>query len=200
MKLVKNVSITMVTSFASTAAAAVAAMVVANTMGAKGAGIFALARVVPTTVAALLGAGVTMSNAYLVGARKYPVQVICEASMALALILSVVGWGGWIAAGHLIQWKFFTSLTYTAVLLVGISIPLQMVRNYLNSIQQGLQDFTEANVVLLIEDVGTLVFVLPLIWMGATAGPFIIVFASVGGSAVSCIGSAWYLMKKGYGL
>jgi O-antigen/teichoic acid export membrane protein len=198
MKLVRNVSITMVTSFLSTGAAAVAAMLVANTMGAKGAGIFALARVVPSVVAALLGAGVTMSNAYLVGSKKYSVQAITEASMALGLILSVIGWGGWIAAGHLIQWKFFASLSYTAVLLVGVSIPFQIVRNYLNSIQQGLQTFTEANLVLLVEDVGTLIFVLPLLFWSSESAPAVIVFASVGGSAVSCIASAICLMRKGY--
>ena len=42
-------------------------------------GVFALARVVPTVVAALLGAGVTMSNAYLVGGRRYSIQAITEA-------------------------------------------------------------------------------------------------------------------------
>ena len=197
MKLVRNVSITMVTSFLSTGAAALAAMLVANVLGAKGAGVFALARVVPTVVAAVLGAGVTMSNAYLVGGRRYSIQAITEASMSLALIIGFIGWAGWIAAGSIIHARFFSSLSETAVLLVGISIPVQMVRNYLNSVQQGLQTFTEANIVLLVEDVATLVFVLPLIW-GVQSGPTVIVFASVGGSAVSCIASVWYLVRHGY--
>src|SRR6184192_2492934 len=82
----------MVTSFLSTGAAALAAMLVANVLGAKGAGVFALARVVPTVVAAVLGAGVTMSNAYLVGGRRYSIQAITEASMSLALIIGFIGW------------------------------------------------------------------------------------------------------------
>ena len=197
MKLVRNVSITMVTSFLSTGAAALAAMLVANVLGAKGAGVFALARVVPTVVAAVLGAGVTMSNAYLVGGRRYSIKAITEASMFLALVIGFLGWAGWIAGGSFIHARFFSSLSETAVLLVGVSIPLQMVRNYLNSVQQGLQTFTEANIVLLVEDVATLVFVLPLIW-GVQSGPTVIVFASVGGSAVSCLASIWYLVKHGY--
>ena len=197
MKLVRNVSITMVTSFLSTGAAALAAMLVANVLGAKGAGVFALARVVPTVVAAVLGAGVTMSNAYLVGGRRFSIQAITEASMALALVIGFIGWGAWIAGGSFIHARFFSSLSETAVLLVGISIPLQMIRNYLNSVQQGLQTFTEANIVLLVEDVATLLFVLPLIW-GVESGPTVIVFAAVGGSAVSCLASIWYLVKHGY--
>ena len=197
MKLVRNVSITMVTSFLSTGAAALAAMLVANVLGAKGAGVFALARVVPTVVAAVLGAGVTMSNAYLVGGRRFSIQAITEASMALALVIRFIGWGAWIAGGSFIHARFFSSLSETAVLLVGISIPLQMIRNYLNSVQQGLQTFTEANIVLLVEDVATLLFVLPLLW-GVESGPTVIVFAAVGGSAVSCLASIWYLVKHGY--
>ena len=197
MKLVRNVSITMVTSFLSTGAAALAAMLVANVLGAKGAGVFALARVVPTVVAAVLGAGVTMSNAYLVGGRRFSIQAITEASMALALVIGFIGWGAWIAGGSFIHARFFSSLSETAVLLVGISIPLQMIRNYLNSVQQGLQTFTEANIVLLVEDVATLLFVLPLLW-GVESGPTVIVFAAVGGSAVSCLASIWYLVKHGY--
>ena len=197
MKLVRNVSITMVTSFLSTGAAAVAAMLVANVLGAKGAGVFALARVVPTVVAAVLGAGVTMSNAYLVGGRRFSIQAITEASMALALVIGFIGWGAWIAGGSFIHARFFSSLSETAVLLVGISIPLQMIRNYLNSVQQGLQTFTEANIVLLVEDVATLLLVLPLLW-GVQSGPTVIVFAAVGGSAVSCLASIWYLVKHGY--
>ena len=197
MKLVRNVSITMVTSFLSTGAAALAAMLVANVLGAKGAGVFALARVVPTVVAAVLGAGVTMSNAYLVGGRRYSIQAITEASMSLALIIGFIGWGVWIAAGSIVHARFFSSLSETAVLLVGISIPVQMVRNYLNSVQQGLQTFTEANIVLLVEDVATLLLVLPLLW-GVQSGPTVIVFAAVGGSAVSCLASIWYLVKHGY--
>ena len=196
MKLVRNVSITMVTSFLSTGAAALAAMLVANVLGAKGAGVFALARVVPTVVAAVLGAGVTMSNAYLVGGRRFSIQAITEASMALALVIGFIGWGAWIAGGSFIHARFFSSLSETAVLLVGISIPLQMIRNYLNSVQQGLQTFTEANIVLLVEDVATLL-VLPLLW-GVQSGPTVIVFAAVGGSAVSCLASIWYLVKHGY--
>src|SRR5438874_2724990 len=119
----------MVTSFLSTGAAALAAMLVANVLGAKGAGVFALARVVPTVVAAVLGAGVTMSNAYLVGGRRYSIQAITEASMSLALIIGFIGWGGWIACGSIVHARFFSSLSETAVLLVGISIPVQMVRN-----------------------------------------------------------------------
>src|SRR2546428_6309492 len=129
----------MVTSFLSTGAAALAAMLVANQLGAKGAGVFALARVVPTVVAAVLGAGVTMSNAYLVGGRRYSIQSITEASMSLALIIGFIGWGGRLACGSGIHAPFFSSPTRTAGLPVGIPIPRPMVPHHPHSVQHGLQ-------------------------------------------------------------
>jgi O-antigen/teichoic acid export membrane protein len=195
VKLVRNVSITMLTSFASTGAAAVAAMMVANVLGAKGAGTFALARVVPTVVAGLLGAGITMSNAYMVGAKKYSVQAITETTMALGLLLSAIGWGGWMACTSFLHTRFFPTLSQEAVFLVGFSIPVQIIRNYLNAIQQGLQRFSEANIVLFIEDLATMLLCVPILW-GIESGPTVIVFASVGGAAVSCVASAVCLMRE----
>src|SRR5438094_9317137 len=116
----------MVTSFLSTGAAALAAMLVANVLGAKGAGVFALARVVPTVVAAVLGAGVTMSNAYLVGGRRYSIQAITEASVSLALIIGFIGWGVWTAAGSIVQARLLSPLSETAAPQVGMSIPGQV--------------------------------------------------------------------------
>ena len=47
MSLVRNVSITVAGYYVSTGAAALSALVVASALGARGAGVFALARVVP---------------------------------------------------------------------------------------------------------------------------------------------------------
>jgi O-antigen/teichoic acid export membrane protein len=191
--LFRNVSITMLTSFVSTGAAALAAVVVANALGAAGAGIFALARVVPNLVALLLGAGITLANPYLVGSRRYPVQAITETSVALALLLGLVGLGGWVLGGELLQARFYPTLSDGLVLLLGLSIPLQILRNYLNAIQQGLQHFKEANLVLLIEDVASLLIVLPLL-AGGGDGSLLIVASCVGGSALSCVASAACLL------
>jgi len=196
MRLVRNVSITVVTSFLSTAAAALAALVVANALGAKGAGTFAVVRVIPTVVAAVLAAGITLANAYLVGGGKYSTQAITETSVWMGLAMGLFGWAAWVAGDGFLQARFFTALSREAVALVGASIPLQILRNYLNSIQQGLQTFTEANVVLFVEDFATMLIVLPLLWM-PEAGHTVIVVAALGGAALSAIASVIYLMRRG---
>jgi O-antigen/teichoic acid export membrane protein len=195
VKLVRNVSITMLTSFASTGAAAVAAMVVANALGPKGAGIYALSRVVPTVIAGLLGAGLTISNAYMVGAKKYSLRAITGTTTTIGLLLGVLGWGGWALCSGALHARFFPTLSQAAVLWVGISIPLQILRNYWNAIQQGEQRFTEANIVLFVEDLAAMLLCLPVAW-AVESGTTMIVFSSVGGAAVSCVASAACLATR----
>ena len=83
----KNVSITFATSLLSSGATAIGALVVANTLGARGAGLFTLARVVPTVAAGLLGAGITVANPYFIGRGRHSVQRIAETNMLLGLVL-----------------------------------------------------------------------------------------------------------------
>jgi O-antigen/teichoic acid export membrane protein len=185
VKVVKNVSITVAASFVSAAAAAASAWVVASVLGSKGAGTFAEVRVIPAVIASLLGAGVTISNPYMVAAKRYPVQAITETTVALGLIIGGLGWFGWWLCGSLLHAHVYTELTVNAALLVGISIPLQMIRSYLNSIQQGMLTFRGANLVVCTEEVASLILVLPLLF-GFHAGSTTIVLAAVGGTVLSC--------------
>jgi O-antigen/teichoic acid export membrane protein len=196
VSLVKNTSITVAGRFISSGAGALAALVVANALGAKGAGVYAQVRVLPNVIAAMLGAGITIANPYLVGSRKYPVRAITETTAALALILGIAGWIAWWAAGDLLHAHIYTELTATAALMVGLSIPLNMVRDYLNSIQQGLQQFKGANLVMTLDDVASMVLVLPL--LAGYGGTRLIVIAAVGGTAASAILAAVMLAWQGY--
>ena len=196
MSLVRNTSITVVGRWIAIAAAALTGMVIANTMGAKGAGIFAMVRVLPAVVAGLLGAGITNANPYFIGAQKHPVQAVTETTVALGLILGAIGWCGWLLAGGLLHAHFYSELSASAVQLVGLSILLNLLRDYLNSIQQGLLTFGEATTVLTLDDVGSLLLVLPLL-RGVEDGNQLIVVSAVGGVAMSVVAAAWFLLRKG---
>lgn len=196
MNFVRNTSITVAAHLVSTGAAAVSALVVATTLGAAGAGTFAQVRVLPTVIAALLGAGVTIANPYLVAGRKYSVQAITETTVALGLLMGGLGWAAWFLAAELVHARLFTELPREAVLVVGASIPLHMLRNYLNSIQQGLLTFKAANAVLCAEEFVSLLLVLPLLWSPTGGGTWIVV-AAIGGVTTSCLVAMGFLLRRG---
>lgn len=196
ISLVRSISITVAAQYVSTGAAALSALVVATSLGAKGAGVFALARVVPTVIAAVLGAGITISNPYLIAAHKFPVQAVTETTIALGLLIGALGWGGWLLAGELLRPHFYAELPPLTAVLFGLGIPLTLLRHYLTSIQQGLQTWGEANAVTCADDVGTLLLVLPLLWSHAHATD-VVVLAPMGGVAASCGLAIALLWRRG---
>jgi O-antigen/teichoic acid export membrane protein len=197
VSLLRNVSITVAGYYVSTGAAALSALVVASALGPRGAGVFALARVVPAVIAALLGAGITISTPYLVAARKYPAPAVAETTLALGLLLGALGWGAWTVVGEVLRPHFYTELPPLGGLVLGLAIPLNLFRNYFNSIQQGLETFVEANVVTCADDVGTLLLVLPLVWGDVGAGDRLVVLAPTGGVLLSCIVATVLLWRRG---
>jgi O-antigen/teichoic acid export membrane protein len=195
VSLVKNTSITVFAKLASTGAAALAALVVANTLGAKGAGTFALVRVVPSVIAAMMGAGITIANPYLVSSRRYTPQAVTETTVALGLVIGFLGWAAWVACGTMLHSAFYGELTRNAALLVGLAIPLSVLRDYLNSVQQGMQSFRAANLVLFMDDFLSLLLVLPFYFVDA--GTTLIVVAAVAGTAGAVVTAAACLLHRG---
>jgi O-antigen/teichoic acid export membrane protein len=195
MNLVRDTTITVAGRLFSTGVAALTAVLVAHTLGAKGAGTFALVRVIPTVLAGLLSAGVTTANAYLVGGRRYPVQKIAETTTAIALVLGLVGWAGWIAFGDLLHARFYRELSPPMVTVTGLLVPLMILRDYLNSIQQGLRTFKGANLVLCLDDVVTLFLLIPL--LAGVGDGNLIVLATAAGVASSCLLATALLLRQG---
>jgi O-antigen/teichoic acid export membrane protein len=195
MSLAKNTSITVVARLVVTGTAALSAMIVAGTLGAKGAGTFAEVRVLPSVIAALLGGGVTIAAPYLIGARKHPVQAITETTVAIGCGLGAVGLVAWALASHFLHSHVFTELSGSATIAVGLSIPLQLLLNYLNSIQQGLQSFKGANIVLCSEEIVTLLLVLPL--LAGMGGTTMIWVSDMGGTAVAILVAIGFLLHRG---
>jgi O-antigen/teichoic acid export membrane protein len=189
------VSITVVAHYVSTGAAALSALVVASTLGARGAGVFALARVAPGVIAALLGAGITIANPYLIASRRYEARAVAETTLALGLLMGGLGWLGWTAVGELLHPRFYAQLPTWGGIALGVAIPLNLLRNYLNSIQQGLETFVEANAVTCADDVGALLLVCPLLC--GVGGDALVLCAPAGGVLASCIAATVFLWRRG---
>jgi O-antigen/teichoic acid export membrane protein len=197
MSIVRHTSITMAARYAANGAKALAALLVATTLGTAGAGAFALIRVWPHLATSILGGGFTIAAPYFIGSRRYPADAVNQTAVALGVRWGFVTYVGWVAASGLLMGRFKGELSHEAVLLVGLCIPFLLLRNYLNSIQQGLRSFTAANISLFIEEIATLLFMLPLFWFRGPESRMLMVLASVGGAAASCLAALIMLARDG---
>src|SRR5690349_2127777 len=119
VRVAKSFSLTFATSLASSAATAVGALVVANRMGARGAGLFALARVVPTVASGLFGLGITVANPYFVGTRRRSLQAIVETNLLFAVLFGSVAFALWLAAEPILAARFFRDVGPVPLLALG---------------------------------------------------------------------------------
>jgi O-antigen/teichoic acid export membrane protein len=129
VSVLRNTSITLAGRYAGNGAKALTALVVATTLGASGAGTFALVRIWPHMLAALVAGGISIAAPCLVASRRHGVQAITETVMALGLLRGVVIYAGWVVAAGMLEAKFHNQLSYDAVLLVGLAIPFLTLRN-----------------------------------------------------------------------
>ncbi len=195
MSLVRNTSITVTGRFATAGAAALAAVVVGRALGAEGMGTLTKVGALPRLIAALLGAGITIANAYMIGGRKHSTQRITETTTFIGLVLSLVGLGAWFLAGSLLHANVYSQLTPTVALIVGLAIPLNILRDFLNSVQQGMQNFVEANVVMALDDVVSLLVVLPL--LAGVGGTNLVVASVLIGPALALLLAVALLVRRG---
>ncbi len=192
----KNTWLTVGARYIITALAAGSAAIIATQLGAKGAGTYAQVRVLPTVIAALLGGGLTIATPYFIGTKKYATQAIVETSMALGMVLSVIGLLAWWFGGPVLHAHVYTQLSREAALCVGLAIPLQIFCNYLNSIQQGLLDFKGANLVLIVEEFVAFALLTPLLF-GLSVGPTTIVVSAVVSTGAAAALAAALLLRRG---
>ncbi len=197
MSVLRNTSITLASRYVANAAKAGTGLVVATTLGASGAGIFALMRIWPHMAAALLGGGMSISIPYFVGSKRHPTNVVTEMVTMVGLLMGVVAYIAWIAAMGVLAPKFNGLVSTGGFLLVGLAIPLLLIRNNLNSVQQGQQTFKAANLALCVEEFVELILVLPLFWVGDTHAGTVLVTAAVGSSAASALATAVMLWRRG---
>jgi len=146
----KNIGLTLGRQLLATFAQFMLVVLIARELGPEGNGYYAMAILVPTLLANFLNLGVGPATVYYVSRGDFSACMAVSGNLRLAVIVSVIGIV--VTLPFLLIWgnEIFPGVP-SALLYFGlISFPLTLALSYLNTVLQGLEDFSAFNLTVLI--------------------------------------------------
>lgn len=139
---------------------------IARVYGAEGNGAYTVALLLPTMLASLLNLGIGPANVYYLGSSQVSPQVAWRSTLKLYVGISIVG----LAIGSVVlllyarQW--FPGVPELLLWFALSIFPVALLCSFVSSMFQGLQQFRQFNVVLLLQPLLTLLFIVLLVIAG----------------------------------
>ena len=135
-----------------------AMIIIARVLGSSGQGQYTLAILLPTMLYTLLNSGLSISTVFYIGQKKYSDCQIYSTNLFTSLLLSIAS----IFIGLIIIFffkdYFFESLTVKLLLYTLLIIPLLFTQKNLQTIFQGKEDFEKFNMIVILNQLGLLLF------------------------------------------
>jgi O-antigen/teichoic acid export membrane protein len=134
-------------------------VIIARILGPDGSGIYALALLLPTMLAALLNPGMTTSNTHFLGVGTVPYSVVARATRAVFVPVLVVG--AFIGGASIHWWnqELFPGISQGLLWGALAVFPLALATAMVSSFYQGVQKFRELSPMLLLQPGVTFVLV-----------------------------------------
>ena len=133
-------------------------VVMARFLGPTDLGAFSVALVVPALVSLFLQFGLGVANVYFIGRKKYPVDVLLGNALTLSLITSVLVLPLYLLLIPFLLRTVAVGVQSEVLVLIGVSIPLALIGGHISYIFLGLQDIQEYNLLKLVRNGSTLLF------------------------------------------
>jgi O-antigen/teichoic acid export membrane protein len=144
--------------------ALLAMMLIARTLGSEGQGQYTMTIILPVMLFTMLNGGAPTSTVYYVAQKRYSLQVIYSTNFYSALLLSLVA----AAIGAMVvlfyQERFFEGVPQSLLLVVLLALPLIFVQRNLQTIFQGEEDFEKFNSIVILNQLGLLLFAALFVW------------------------------------
>lgn len=175
-----------------------AMVIIARVLGKSGQGQYTLAILLPTLLFTLLNSGLSISTVYFLGQKKYTDEEIYSTNLFTSFLLSLVS----IATGFVIIFffkdYFFENLSSKLLLYTLLIIPLIFTQKNLQTIFQGKEDFEKFNLIVILNQLGLLLFSIVFVWF-LDLGVYGAVL-SFGMSQFLMLVASFYFLKTSYGL
>jgi O-antigen/teichoic acid export membrane protein len=132
-------------------------------LGAEGAGMYAVALMLPSAMSEILNLGLPAANIYFGSSRQYSIDQIWTSSVKAVPLLAIagvlVGAGLVGAAGQVLFPGFPKTILYTAILLFPLMLSFSVVLSFFLALQR----FSTFNLLVLIQPIAVLVVLLPVL-------------------------------------
>lgn len=168
-------------------------IVIARVYGAEGNGVYSIALLLPTTLAAILNLGISPANIYFLGSGKVTHQTAARSSVRLFLVATLIG----CSLGSFVV-KYFSAQIFPGVpqlaLWISITIfPLILAVGIFSSIFQGMQRFRPYNYLALIPPLVTLAIVFVMVLFGVDSIVYLLGAYLLGFLIALFYGWYWFL-------
>ena len=167
-KLATNVSSTLLRQTVAGVLQLITIAIIARVYGPAGNGAYAVVLLLPSMLTTFLNLGIGPANVYFLGSVQFSPREVLISCIKFTVILSVIGVA---IGGSIIQLKsevIFPGIEPLMLWLALASFPISLMQSFIISIFQGMQKFTEFNIILLATPLITLVVVSVLIVSGHT--------------------------------
>lgn len=136
----------------------------ARTLEPEGNGIYALAILLPTLLASFFNLGLAPANVYFISRGDISVRNAFKSNLWIGCFLSILG----ISAGMLVIILFpnilFPGVPSLLLLISLFTFPINLIRSFLVSLLQGIQDFKRFNSLLTFIPIANILFIIIVIW------------------------------------
>lgn len=175
-----------------------AMVIIARALGKSGQGQYTLAILLPTLIFTLLNSGLSISTVYFIGQKKYTDEEVYSTNLFTSFLLSIVSVVTGLVIIYFYKDYFFENLSSKLLLYTLLIIPLIFTQKNLQTIFQGKEDFEKFNLIVILNQLGLLLFSMVFVWF-LDLGVYGAVL-SFGMSQLLMLVASFYFLKTSYGL
>lgn len=194
VSILKNVSATFGRQLGSGILQLLTLALIARVFGPSGNGAYTLTLLLPTLLATFLNLGMSPANVYFLGAKKVNAQFAWGVTLKISIWLVLIGWG---IGAYLLSFHhlvFFPDVPIELLVLSLVCFPLVLLTANISSFFQGLQQFKEFNIVLLLQPILNLITISTLVLLGVENLLYVMMSYFVSLLITQCV--AYHLLRK----
>lgn len=158
-KFIKNSFLTLLRQIISILLGLLISIVIARSLGPDGQGMYSLITLLPMMLYTFLNIGIEVSTVYYVGRGETSIDSAYKTSVYSAIGLSLIGIGIGLIALFFFSDELFPGISIFVLVAMLLVLPIYFMKQFLQSIFQGKEDFKAFNYLLILGQGTTFIFV-----------------------------------------